>query len=184
MKLSEFITEKINYSATTHDKNQHDYVLGNELEKTAAYGKKTIVVSNVSDLDKLDQLRTESKATALYFYMTQALNKSKNPEKTFKEYKKAVKHFLDKKVLCTLDIPVEFADKISDLSKSDYFIANIVIKLPNIKSLNSKAAIKLQGDNFGDSNGGVWVTNLKNIMVKSNFTPWSKYNKDHGVDLE
>jgi hypothetical protein len=173
---------EIIYRDTTHDKKQADFVLGKEVEKTAALGKKTIIISNVSDLDKIDQLRVETGTEHLYFYLTQQLEKSKSPDTTFLQFKKAVKHFLDKNILCTLDVPSDYADRLEDLSKSKYFIANIVIKINGADSLNDKASIKIQPDNFGNDRG-VYVANINTVRNNKNLIKWDKYNLDQSIDI-
>jgi len=184
MKLSEFVSEKLKYKSTKHGKNDRaEFIVGYEIEHTAAYGKKTLLVTDINDLSKIEELLTEIDSDHLYLELTLALSKTKNAPTMLTKYKKVAKHFLDKDIWCTIDIPPEYVEEVVDLCSYKNFVVNIAVVIPCIKSLNKNAALKISDEYSGD-NGGVWVTDIKSITVKSNFTPWNKYNKDRGVDLE
>jgi hypothetical protein len=69
---------------TTSTKNVHptgkrpDYIIGPEVEKTAAFGKKTLIVNQLTDCDILDAMREEFKCDHVYLEVTYALRYNKN----------------------------------------------------------------------------------------------------------
>lgn len=185
MKLTEILNEKIKYKDIAHNGTPPDFILGPEIERTQAYGKKTLIVTNIEDLKKIDKIFEETNAEHLYFGLDSAIPKSKNIPDTIAKYKRAARRYLDKGVLCTIEVPAEYAADVASLSKYDNFIAHIVVYIPGINKFNKRAALKLADEKMFGSNGGVWVTDLKKIMIKSNFTSWSRYEpSDRGVDLE
>ena len=184
MQLSEFITEKVKYKQTEHGKKgRAEFVVGYEIEHTAAYGKKTLLITDISDTNKIEELLKETGSKHIYLELTLALSKTKDATTTIAKYKKVAKYFLDNDVWCTIDVPAEYVEKIVDLCSYKIFVVNITVVIPCVTQLNKNAAIKIS-DKPNGNNGGVWVTNIKDITVRSNFTPWSKYKKDRGVDLE
>jgi hypothetical protein len=189
MRAREFITESAAESEITYKtrpsphyrKQQPDYVMGDEVENTPAYGKKSLFITSVADYDLIEQMAKDHNIKQLYFEFIWAIDNHPNAiPKVIKDFRKALKYFLDKGYLCGLDTPAEYAEKFADLHKYKNLINNIAIDIPKLDKYNDNTVVKLRDAKFGGDNGGVYVTPLNKIMTDKNFTSWG----DFGPDVE
>ena len=44
--------------------------------------------------------------------------------------------------------------------------------------LNYNACVKIDDIGFNDTNPGVWVQQVRDLLDSNKFTPWTKYNND------
>ena len=58
------------------------------------------------------------------------------------------------------------------------FIPLISIKMPHVNLLNYNACVKIDDIGFNDTNPGVWVQQVRDLLDSNKFTPWTKYNND------
>ena len=175
---------------TTSTKNVHptgkrpDYIVGPEVEKTAAFGKKTLIVNELTDCETLDAMREEYKCDHVYLEVTYALRYNKNEAQVLKDFRKVAKYFLDKGVTVTIDIPAELASKYADLTDDKNFVMNVAIQIPDMHKLGDRVSMKFVGGEDWNKSGGVYVADFDEIRVKKNFTPWNKYDNDFKVEIK
>jgi hypothetical protein len=175
MRLYEFIEKKFPYTGTTR---KPDFVMGKELENTKNKGLKTLFVTNVDDLDLVEQLYKETKAKQMYFEFTHGIRQQKNTNNVINKFKKALDRFLPIGIPIALDTPAEFAEEFADYGKHKNLILNILVQLPQLDKHNKNTVIKL-GDNFKNGkNKGIYVASISAIKNKKNMTPKSKYNNN------
>jgi len=92
--------------------------------------------------------------------------------------------FLDKGILCSLDLPYSHAEALleSRMIECDNFIPQIRIPLPYIKQYNYNTMIKLDDKDFNATNPGVWCHSLHDLMDRNKFTDWTKYGLDKVIE--
>ena len=169
---------------TTSTKNVHpagdrpDYIIGPEVERTAAYGKKTLIVNQFKDIDTIQAIAEQFKCRHIYLEVTYALNHSRNQAQVLKRYRQLAQHFLKQDYTVTVDIPNELASRYADLTKDKNFVMNVAIQIPDMHKLGDRVSMKFVGGADWNKSGGVYVADFDAIRTKKNFTPWSKYNKD------
>jgi hypothetical protein len=175
---------------TTSTKNVHptgkrpDYIIGPEVEKTAAFGKKTLIVNQLTDCDILDAMREEFKCDHVYLEVTYALHYNKNESEVLKGYRKIAQYFLNKDVTVTIDIPAGLASKYADLTDDKNFVMNVAIQIPDMHKLGDRVSMKFVGGEDWNKSGGVYVADFDEIRTKKNFTPWDKYDDDFKVNVK
>ena len=175
MRAKEFITSTKNVHPTG---DRPDYIIGPEVERTAAYGKKTLIVNQFKDINTIQAIAEQFKCRHIYLEVTYALNHSRNQAQVLKRYRQLAQHFLKQDYTVTVDIPNELASRYADLTKDKRFVMNVAIQIPDMHKLGDRVSMKFVGGADWNKSGGVYVADFDTIRTKKNFTPWSKYNKD------
>jgi len=176
MRADEFTTSKIGVHPL---KNRPNYIVGEEIEKTAAFGKKTLFVNIASEPKIIEELITKYKCKHIYFEVSYAISNNKNKKKILKDFRKLAQYFLKKGILVTIDIPNELANTYADLTDNKNFILNVAIHFPKMHKLKDNVSIKFVDTEYKGGSGGVYVADLDSIRdTKNNFTPWEDYSAD------
>jgi hypothetical protein len=94
-----------------------------------------------------------------------------------------IKAFLTAGKLCSLDIPISYAEEFleSGLTEYDNFIPQLRIPLPYAKLWNYNTMVKIDDKDFKATNPGVWCHSLHDLMDREKFTDWTKYGSDKVV---
>jgi len=159
------------------------FFTGVEVEKTPAFGLKTLFVTGVQPCDVIQKHYDEEQCEHIFF----GANHSFSPGVNFPQdadqwdpWENIIMPFLDKGILCSLDLPYSHAEALleSGMIEKDNFIPQIRIPLPYIKQYNYNTMIKLDDKDFNATNPGVWCHSLHDLMDREKFTNWSKYGLD------
>ena len=158
------------------------WFIGNEVERTPAYGLKTLFVVGIQDYNEVMKIYTDEKCKHIFF----GANHSYNPITTedFDAWDLMIRAFTDLDILCSLDIPsninLEWFME-GGLIESDNFIPQIRVTVPYVKQWNYNTMIKIDDKDFKASNPGVWCHSLHKLMDRNVFTPWSAYTDDEVI---
>jgi hypothetical protein len=161
------------------------FFVGDEIERTPAYGMKTLFVVGVHEpQDILDLLRTKlaySVVTHIYFGANQSFNPAgTNDVATWRPWEDMIYVLLENNYWCTLDLDVKDVEGLleSGLTEKRRFIPQISVKLPYLQQLGYNATIKLDDVDFNATNPGVWCHKLNTLLDENKFTNWDQYGKD------
>ena len=169
------------------DGHEHiQFFYGNEVEHTPAYGRYTLFVVGVQDIEHIRLRLTVGSAPVehIYFGANQSFPKcGVNDIGVWRPWETMIKFFLDRDYLCTLDIDVSCAEGLLESGLCEYpnFIPMISVKLPYIHQLGYNATVKLDDKDFAATNHGVWCHSLHDLMDRKQFTSWDQYTKDEIV---
>ena len=158
------------------------WFIGNEVERTPAYGLKTLFVVGIQDYNEVMKIYTDEKCKHIFF----GAHHSYNPITTedFDAWDLMIRAFTDLDILCSLDIPsninLEWFME-GGLIESDNFIPQIRVTVPYVKQWNYNTMIKIDDKDFKASNPGVWCHSLHKLMDRNVFTPWSAYTDDEVI---
>lgn len=163
--------------------------VGTEIEKTPAYGKRTLFVVGIQDPALLLDMVNESRShidrtkhiTHIYFGANQTFPKlSINDVDRWRPWEQMIKACLDAGMWCTLDFDVSCVEGVIEGGFDEYprFIASISVKIPYIRLLNYNATIKIDDKQFEGPNSGVWCHRVHDLQDKSVFTGWDQYSVD------
>jgi hypothetical protein len=165
------------------------FFVGNEIEKTPAYGMKTLFVVGVQPTDLIESALTQrdsllDKRNNIHHIFFGA-NQSYNPE-SYDEYmlwENMITHFLDHNYFCTLDIPLNQVEEFNDSGLCEYnnFIPQISVPIPYVRLWNYNTMIKIDDKDFNSTNPGVWTHSLHTLMDRECFTSWDQYSNDEVV---
>jgi len=159
------------------------YFVGVEVEKTPALGMRTLFVTGVQPVDEIEFWYEKEQCEHIFFGANHSFHPGVNFPKdadAWEEWDDMIMHFLEKGILCSLDLPYSHAEALleSILIEQNNFIPQIRIPLPYIKQYNYNTMIKLDDKDFNATNPGVWCHRLHNLMDDQKFTDWSKYGLD------
>ena len=162
----------------TGEKDSVTYFTGVEVEKTPAYGMKTLFVVGLQDPEDVMYSAAEENCKHIFF----GANHSYDP-KDANEYiawDNMIQVLLKEGYLCSLDIPISIAEEFLEggLVEKDNFIPQLRVPVPYAKLWNYNTMLKIDDKDFKASNPGVWCHSLHDLMDREKFTDWTKYGLD------
>ena len=144
------------------------FFTGVEVEKTPAYGMKTLFVTGTQDYNEIMKFYKEEQCEHIFF----GANHSYKPVTAdeFEDWDLMIRAFTDQEILCSLDIPSTinmdwFLD--GGLTETDYFIPQIRVVVPYVKQWNYNTMVKIDDKDFKASNPGVWCHSLHDLMDRN-----------------
>ena len=163
----------------TGEANNITFFTGVEVEKTPAFGMKTLFVTGVQPCDVIQEHYDYQQCEHIFF----GANHSYQPvtSEEFEDWDLMIRTFTDQGILCSLDIPSDinlewFLD--GGLTEVDNFIPQLRVVVPYVAQWNYNTMIKIDDKDFKASNPGVWCHSLHDLMDREKFTDWSKYGLD------
>lgn len=173
---------KRDYESGTAD--NATFFVGVEVEKTPAYGLPTLFVTGVQPVEDIERILEQNGIIEHIFF---GANHSFKPSldlpaniSEWNDWECMISYFLKKNILCSLDIPIAYAEAFLEtgLTEYDAFIPQLRVPIPYIKQWNYNTMLKIDDRDFRASNPGVWCHSLHNLMDREKFTDWSKYGLD------
>ena len=159
-----------------------DFFFGEEVEHTPALGRQTLFVIGYHTAEEIEA-KLEIPRTVDHIFF--GANDSYRPKTTqdYVGWESVIETFLDRGFWCSLDIPFEYVQQFHEggLCERDRFIPIIKVPVPRIRLWNYNTCVKIDDEDFAATNPGVWVHPLHDLMRRSRFTDWSKYEKDEIV---
>jgi hypothetical protein len=157
------------------------FFVGDEIERTPAYGMKTLFVVGVHEAHSILELAGENYCTHIYFGANQSFKANgTNDVDTWRPWEDMIYVCLEAGYWCTLDFDVKDVEGLleSGLIEKRRFIPQISVKLPYLQQLGYNATIKLDDVDFNATNPGVWCHTLNSLTTRESFTNWDQYGKD------
>ena len=157
------------------------FFTGIEIEKTPAYGMKTLFVVGVHDDQIITTMAKNNNCTHIYFGANQSFKTDGvNDAQNWRMWEDMIYVCLEEGYWCTLDLDVSEVEGLleSGLVEKCQFIPQISVKLPYLQQLGYNATIKIDDKDFKATNSGVWCHNLHDLLGRDKFTSWDQYGKD------
>ncbi len=157
------------------------FFTGVEIERTPAYGMKTLFVVGVHDANLILELANDHGCDHIYFGANQSFcTNGINDTDIWRPWEHMIKYCLDNDFWCTLDFDIVEAEGLLESGLTEYrrFIPQISVKLPYINQLGYNATLKIDDKDFAATNPGVWCHNLQDLLGRDRFTDWDQYGKD------
>ena len=160
-----------------------DFFIGQEVEHTPAHGMKTLFVVGIQPIEEIEKQLEQHQVEHIFFGANHSFSPTVDDFDSWIPWEDMIYHFLRKKCLCTLDIPVTHVHTFHESGFCEYntFIPQIRISLPYIELWNYNTMVKLDDRDFDSTNPGVWCHSLYNLMARDKFTDWSQYKNDEVV---
>jgi len=151
------------------------FFVGIEIERTPAYGMKTLFVVGTHDPYVIMELASKHECEHIYFGANQSFKTlGVNDAATWRPWENMIYVCLDSEheFWCTLDFDVSEAEGLleSGLTEKRRFIPQISVKLPYINQLGYNATLKIDDKDFNATNPGVWCHNLQDLLGRDRFT--------------
>ena len=153
------------------------YFIGTEIEKTPAYGLKTLFVVGLQSIEQIKE-HVHSDINHIFFGANHSFNP--NTDEDWIQWQNLILAFLTAGNLCSLDIPIKYAELFLEtgLQEYDNFIPQLRVPIPYVKQWNYNTMIKIDDKGFKQTNPGVWSHSLHELMDKKKFTDWTNYGLD------
>ena len=159
-----------------------EFFIGTEIERTPAYGMKTLfVVGVLHSIGTILEKAEKNECRHIYFGANQSFPKLEiNDSVAWRHWEILIEACLGANYWCTLDLDVAQAEGLleSGLTEHRRFIPQISVKLPYLQQLGYNATIKIDDKGFEASNPGVWCVPIGAITQRKYFTNWDEYSKD------
>ena len=171
----------MNRDYATGEEHGVTFFVGVEIEKTPAYGMKTLFVTGIQGFDEITEYATQNDCKHIFFGANHSFKPANTDE--WEQWEGMIRYFLEQGYWCSLDIHVNEAEELLEggLNEHNQFIPQIRVPLPYIKLWNYNAMVKLDDADFNHSNPGVWTHRLHDLMDRDKFTDWSQYKNDQIV---
>ena len=172
---------KRDYASGTAD--NITFFTGVEIERTPAYGMKTLFVTGVQPVEAIDGILANQDVRHIFFGANHSFNPVFNDYAGWKAWEDMISYFLDKGYWCSLDIPLSAVEEFNDGGLNDYsqFIPQIRVPIPYIKLWNYNTMLKVDDKDFKATNPGVWCHNLHDLLDRNKFTSWDQYGNDEVI---
>ena len=161
------------------------FFVGTEIEKTPAFGMKTLFVVGVQDAAVIINLVKNNDCTHIYFGANQSFPKlAVNDIAGWKPWEHMIQECLEYGLWCTLDLDAAQAEGLLECGLVEFrrFIPQISVKLPYLTQLGYNATIKIDDKDFEASNPGVWCIPLNKLTQQEYYTNWDQYGKDEIIE--
>jgi hypothetical protein len=162
-------------------KEEVTFFTGIEIEKTPAYGMKTLFVVGVQRVESIIEMAAENECVHIYFGANQSFPKINcDDARIWKQWEHMIQQCLDSDFWCTLDLDVCCVEGLLEgpLVEHRRFIPQLSVKIPYLTLLGYNATIKIDDKDFDATNPGVWCHQLRNLTTTESFTTWDAYGKD------
>lgn len=157
------------------------YFVGTEIERTPAYGMKTLFVVGAQDPQIVQQQAKNNDCQHIFFGANHSFPMlDVNDGDGWRDWEYMIGSCLDAGYLCSLDIDSRCAEGLleSSLVEQRNFIPQISVKLPYIRQYGYNAMLKLDDRDFAATNPGIWTHRLHDLQSAAAFTPWHLYTND------
>ena len=161
------------------------FFLGTEVERTPAYGERTLFVVGLQTESAIDtalrdaNLENTPKPIRHIFF---GANHSYDPRivAEIMAWENVIQVFLDRGFLCSLDIPINQVENFHEggLCEHRNFIPQIRVSIPYIGLWNYNTMLKIDDRDFAATNPGVWCHSLHTLQNRETFTDWNQYSWD------
>tara|TARA_Y200000002_G_C22589295_1_gene624460 strand:+ start:448 stop:966 length:519 start_codon:yes stop_codon:yes gene_type:complete len=154
------------------------FFTGVEVEKTPAYGLKTLFVSGVQPCVDIQTYYDNEGCEHIFFGANHSFYVD-NPL-IWQKWENMILAFLEADKLCSLDIPLDNVEVFNETRLNHYpnFIPQIRVPIPYAKKWNYNTMVKIDDKDFKATNPGVWCHSLHELMDREKFTDWGKYGLD------
>jgi len=163
-----------------------NFFVGTEVERTPAFGKRTLFVVGIQPLTEIVRLLAENNSYTdntkhiehIFFGANHSFHPADRLE--WQRWESMIEPFLCDSYLCSLDIPVTHVEEFNDGSLCEYnnFIPQIRVSIPYTKLWNYNTMLKIDDKDFNATNPGVWCHSLHGLMSRRTFTSWDDYKQD------
>jgi len=157
------------------------FFTGVEIERTPAFGMRTLFVVGAHDEQIIISLAKNNDCKHIYFGANQSFRTNGIYDiDGWRPWEDMIKGCLDAGYWCTLDFDVKEVEGLleSGLTENRRFIPQISVKLPYLQQLGYNATIKIDDKDFEATNPGVWCHNLHDLLDRNKFTSWDQYAND------
>ena len=158
-------------------KDNANFFVGAEVEKTATEGMHTLFVVGLQRTATVVRHAEKTGAKHIYFGANHSYKVLDGSEVA--QIAGQLKYFLDRDYHVTIDTNPAYRFKdITDLLTYPRFTIVYGIRMDNIMDMKGNVVIKIDDADFRATNPGVWCWSVRDMIDEKHFTDWSEYRED------
>jgi len=156
------------------------FFTGIEIEKTLAYGKRTLFVVGMQSMSTIAEICENKDIEHIYLGANHSFNPTLGDVDAWNEWTTFIRMVINTGLLVTIDHDIKYSAWFleSCWAENINVIPMVSIKLPYIDQYGYNASFKIDDKDFNSTNAGVWVHSLQVMMNPDVYTHWSEYKKD------
>ena len=156
--------------------NDAQFFVGNEVEKTATHGMKTLFVVGHQSLNAIKEHADKHGCKHVYLGANQCFKFFDREDDILLQ--KMIPELL-KNYYVTLDIPPTSEPKsIIRLLTDSKFTVVYSLPVANIMDMKGNIVVKIDDTDFRATNPGVWCWSVRDLINEDHFTDWKEYKGD------
>ena len=159
------------------------YFVGNEVEKTPFYGRKTLFVVGLRNARKILKKANDHTCRHIYLGANMSFKNVEWNEARTSKLRETLDVLLNERFQVTLDISKTFdLSTIDSFADNEYFHIMYSLPIPNAEKYSKAITIKIDDIGFNKTNTGVWCNPLDKLMDPVVKTEWSSYTTDEVIE--
>lgn len=162
------------------DGNKKDVIFftGTEIERTPAYGMKTLFVVGIQAVHDILELAKANQCSHIFLGANHSFDLENKT--TSSHWNTMMVPLLEANYLVSLDFDIKFVNDVLSMgwNRFNNFIPQISVKIPKVKAFNYNAMLKIDDVDFKATNPGVWCHSLHELLARDKFTDWREYKGD------
>ena len=159
------------------------YFVGNEVEKTPFYGRRTLFVVGLRNPRKIVKQAKDFTCRHIYLGANMSFKNTNWNEVRVSRLRETIQHLVDNQFQVTLDISKTFDLSTIDMFlDSEYFHIMYSLPIANAEKYQDKITVKVDDIGFNKTNTGVWCNPLNKMMNPITKTEWSSYTTDEIIE--
>ncbi len=160
------------------------FFIGNEIEHTPAFTKKTLFVVGKVPVLEIFEEATKHKVQHIFLGANKTFSLLSEDDEIY--WDSTATYFLDRGFWVTIDYPATAHEQMLNiLSKGVWacrrFVPLVSVAIPNIESSGPNLTIKIDDSDFNASNIGVWCYHFSEMTDSNRLTLWDEYGTDQVI---
>jgi hypothetical protein len=155
------------------------FFTGTEVEKTPAYGLKTLFVVGIQPAKKIIALAEEHKCKHIYLGANHSLKHIEYEQSI--PLQNTANTLLQSDYYVTVDTRMSNAGVFENLLSNQKFTIVYALPIKNIMDMRGNIVLKLDDTDFKATNPGVWCWSVRDMINPDHFTDWKEYGEDETI---
>src|ERR1035437_4873094 len=157
--------------------------VGGEVEKTPAFGKKTLFVVGFQDTATIENHAKEHKTPHIFLGANHSFDAKYDTAHFAKTWDQQITYLLDKGYWVTLDYPAHQHETVLKMLnpgiwQSRIFVPLLSVRIPHVETSSPNLTVKIDDVDFKATNPGVWCMHFHEVTDSNRFTDWNEYATD------
>lgn len=166
------------------------FFVGPEIEQTPAFGKKTLFVVGLQDLETIVSHATEHKIHHIFLSANRSFDSVDKVDGVYMvgdtlaaDWDKQIHILLSMGYMVSLDYPAHKHHMVLEIIRKETwasrnFVPVLSVQIPHVSTSSNNLTIKIDDINFKATNPGVWCFNHHELTDNNRFTSWGEYGDD------
>lgn len=161
-------------------KEDIDFFVGKEVEKTKTKGKKTLFVVGMKRTATILRHAEQNNCKHIYFGANHSFKTLAGEEVL--SLANQLKYFLDHDYWVTFDTsPTPRFQDIMKLLTYKKFTIVYGLRMDDVLKMKGNVVIKIDDADFKATNPGVWCWSVRDMIDETHFTDWQEYGDDSTI---